>query len=132
MHHYQSGRFFEAETIAKSITNEFPLHQFAWKILGAIFKRTGRITESIIFIYKSVQINPDDAEARNNLGVSLHELGKFKEAEVNFTKAINLEPKYIEAHFNLGNIHKDQGNFDKAIIAYDNARKKMVGRPYKS
>ncbi len=91
MQHYQNGRFFEAETLATTITKEFPLHQFAWKILGAVFKRTGRITESIIFMQKSVQINPKDAEAQNNLGVSLQELGKFDQAEVSFTKAINLD-----------------------------------------
>ena len=121
MQHYQNGRFFEAETLATTITKEFPLHQFAWKILGAVFKETGRITESIIFMKKSVQINPKDAEAQNNLGVSLQELGKFDQAEVSFTKAINLEPNYIEAHSNLGNTYKDQGNFDKAIIAYHKA-----------
>ena len=65
--HFQNGRFIEAETLAKSISKEFPFHQFAWKILGAVFKHTGRINESITFMYKSVQLDPQDAEAHNNL-----------------------------------------------------------------
>ena len=35
--HFQNGRFTEAEILAKSITKEFPFHQFAWKILGVVF-----------------------------------------------------------------------------------------------
>ncbi len=121
MQHFQNGRLIEAETLAISITKEFPLHQFAWKILGAVFKKTGRGSESILIMRKSVQLSPQDAEAHNNLGVALQELGRLKEAEVSYSNAINLEPNYIEAHCNLGNTFKDQGKLDKAIISYDKA-----------
>ena len=50
--HFHNGRFIEAELLAKSITKEFPSHQFAWKILGAVFKQTGRINEAISFMLK--------------------------------------------------------------------------------
>ena len=36
--HYQKGRFNEAEKLAVFITQEFPEHQFAWKVLGVILK----------------------------------------------------------------------------------------------
>ena len=36
LRHYQSRRFNEAEKLAKSITHDFPEHQFAWKALGTI------------------------------------------------------------------------------------------------
>ena len=29
--HFKNERFIEAEILAKSITKEFPLHQFGWK-----------------------------------------------------------------------------------------------------
>ena len=35
LEHYQNGRLNKAEKLALSITNEFPKHQFAWKVLGA-------------------------------------------------------------------------------------------------
>ena len=31
---YQNGRFSDAEKLAKFITQEFPNHQFAWKVLA--------------------------------------------------------------------------------------------------
>ena len=36
LEHYKNGRFIGAEKLAVSITNEFPKHQFAWKVLGAV------------------------------------------------------------------------------------------------
>ncbi len=119
MDYYQNGKLIKVETLAKSITKEFPLHQFAWKILGAVFKQTGRVSESLIFMQESVKLNPHDAEAHNNLGVTLQELGRLKEAEASYIKATTLQTNYIEAHNNLGNTLKDQGKFDKAIAAYD-------------
>ena len=72
------------------------MHQFAWKILGAVFKQTGRISESITYMHKSLLLNPLDAEAHNNYGVTLQELGRLEEAEASYTQAIKLEPNYIE------------------------------------
>ena len=119
--HFKNGRIIEAEVLAKSITKEFPSDQFAWKILGAVFKQTGRINESIIFMHRSVELDPQDAEAHNNLGVVYQELGRLEEAEASYTQAIILQTKYIEAFINLGNVLKDQGKFQKAVNAYKNA-----------
>ena len=39
LEHYQNGRFSDAEKLAVSITKEFPKHQFAWKVLGAVLNK---------------------------------------------------------------------------------------------
>lgn len=48
LEHYQNGRFNDAEKLAVSITNEFPKHQFAWKVLGTVLNQLGRISESLV------------------------------------------------------------------------------------
>ncbi len=80
LEHYQNGRLNNAEKLAVSITNEFPKHQFAWKVLGAVLKQTGRVIDSLTAMQKSVQLAPQDAEAHYNLGVKLQELGRLDEA----------------------------------------------------
>ena len=45
---FKKGRFSESEALAISITKEFPLHQVGWKVLGAIYGRTGKISESLV------------------------------------------------------------------------------------
>ena len=52
--HYQNGRLGDAEKLAVEITKEFPKHPFAWKVLGALFKQTGRRSESLVANQKSV------------------------------------------------------------------------------
>ena len=119
--HYQNGRLNEAENLAISITNEFPMHNFGWKVLGAVLKQTGRINESLIFMDKSVQLAPQDPEVHNNLGVSLQELGRLEEAEASYTQAIILKPDYAEAHSNLGSIFQELGRLEEAVASYTQA-----------
>ncbi|SVE29471.1 uncharacterized protein METZ01_LOCUS482325, partial [marine metagenome] len=65
LEHYQNGRYDDAEKLAISITQEFPNQQFSWKVLGAVFKKTGRISEALVAIQKSVALAPEDAEAHS-------------------------------------------------------------------
>jgi tetratricopeptide (TPR) repeat protein len=111
---YHSGRYGDAEKLAVSITQEFPTHQFAWKVLSSVLKQTGRVSESLVAGQKSVQLMPHDAEAQNNLGNTLEELGRLGEAEASYKQAIALKPDYAEAHSNLGATLKEFGRLDEA------------------
>ena len=119
--HYQNGRLSDAENLAVSITNEFPKHQFGWKVLGALRKQTGGIIDSLKATQKSVQLAPQDAEAHNNLGVTLKELGRLDEALASYTQAIALKPDYAEAHSNLGITLQELGRLDEAVASYAQA-----------
>ena len=121
LEHYQNGRLSDAENFAKSIINEFPLHQFAWKVLGAIHKQAGRINEALTSMLKSVQLAPQDAEAHNNLGVTLQELGRLEEAEASYAQAIFLESKYVEAYSNMGVTLQELGRLEEAKASYSKA-----------
>ncbi|MDA8536873.1 tetratricopeptide repeat protein [Alphaproteobacteria bacterium] len=115
---YQNGRFNEAEKLAVSITNEFPTHQFAWKVLGAVLNQLGRISESVVAKEKAVQLAPNDAEAHYNLGNTLQVLGRLDEAEASYRQAIAVKPDFAEAHYNLGNTLQELGRLDEAEASY--------------
>ena len=118
LEHYQTGRYVDAEKLSLLITQEFPKHQFAWKVLGAALKQMGKINESLAASQKSVQLNQQDSEAHNNLGNTLQELGRLDEAEASYRQAITLKPDYAEAHNNLGVTLKELGRLDEACSAY--------------
>jgi tetratricopeptide (TPR) repeat protein len=118
LRHYQNGRFDDAEKLAVSITNEFPKHQFGWKVLGAVLNQLGRIPESVVAKEKAVKLAPNDAEAHYNLGNTLQELGRLDEAEASYTQAIASKPDYPEAHSNLGNTLQELGRLDEAEASY--------------
>ena len=123
LEYYQNGKYIEAEKLSISITQEFPKHPFAWKVLGAVLKQIGKISESLIAYQKSVQLDPQDAEAYYNLGITLKQMNRLNEAETNYKKAITLKPDFVEAHNNLGitlkqmnRLNEAEKNFRKALI----------------
>jgi tetratricopeptide (TPR) repeat protein/SAM-dependent methyltransferase len=118
---YQTGRYDDAEKLALSITEQFPEHQFAWKILGALLGQTGRISEAVDTNQKVVKLAPQDAEARNNLGNTLKELGRLDEAEASYTQAIALRSNFSDAHSNLGVTLQELGRLEEAEASHREA-----------
>jgi len=121
LEHYQAGRLDDAEKLATSISQDFPKHQFAWKVLGAVLGATGRKSEAVNANQTSVALSPQDAEAHNNLGNTLQELGRLDEALASYTQAIALKPDYAEAYYNLGNTLRELGRLDEALASYKQA-----------
>ena len=121
LEHYRAGRLDDAEKLAISITNKFPKHQFGWKVLGAVLKQTGRVSESLIAKHKALELEPLDAQAHNNLGVTLQELGRLDEAEASYKQATRLKPGFAEAHNNLGGTLQELGRLDEAQASYTQA-----------
>ena len=123
LEHYQNRRFSDAEKLALFITEQFPKHQLAWKVVGAIFGQTGRKIEAIDFQQKAIALNPQDYETHNNLGITLQELGRLEEAVGSFKNAITLNPDYSNTYYNLGiTLHK-LGKFEDASSNYTQAIK---------
>ena len=119
--YYQTKQYDNAEKLAVSITEEFPKHPFSWKVLAAVLKQNGKISESLVAGQKSVQLDPQDAEAYFNLGIVMQELGKLDEAEESYKKAITLKPDFTVAHSNLGVVLKELGKLDEAEESYKKA-----------
>ena len=46
--HYKAGKFADAEKLSLSITQDFPKHPFAWKVLAAVLKQNGKINKSLV------------------------------------------------------------------------------------
>ena len=116
--YYQTGQYVDAEKLSLSITKEFPEHQFAWNVLGAVLKQMGKMDESLVAFKKSVQLNSHDAGAHYNLGTILKLLGKLEEAEACYRQAIKLKPDYAESYNYLANTLKEVGKFDLAEASY--------------
>ena len=59
-----------------------------------------------------IRINPDYAQAYNEIGIILAQKGKLQKSNDFFSKAIQLEPKYKEARNNLlilkSMLHQDE------------------------
>ena len=121
LEHYQTGRFEDAEKVAKNLTQKFPKDIFAWKVLSATFWQTGRKSQGIEISKKTISLSPNDDEAHSNLGVMLLEQGRFEEAEASLINAISLNSKNPKNHYNLGVILKKLGRLKDAELSYEKA-----------
>ena len=86
----------------------------------------GKHDAALVEWRKAVELNPEDARARTNLGVSLAKLGKPSEALPQFEKALALDPDAPETHNSLGAALAATGRLDEAIPHYQKA---LAGNP---
>jgi len=118
---YQSGQYALAEKLAETMTQKHPNHQFGWKVLGVVFRATGRTADAVVANQKALALVPNDAEVHSNLGTVLQELGRLEDAEASYRQAIALKPDYAQAHSNLGNALKDLDRLEDAEASYRQA-----------
>ena len=121
LEHYKKGQHDLAQNVATTLTQHYPNHPFAWKVLGALFIQTGKLQESLVANQKVLEISPNDAETYSNLGITLKKLGRLEEAEASYKKAIAIKPDYSEAHSNLGNTLNELGRLEDAEASYKKA-----------
>ena len=60
------------------------------------------LDDAIKFYEKAIDLNPNFADAYNNIGIVLLEMGQSDDAIKFYQKALEIEPSYAEAHNNLG------------------------------
>ncbi len=77
--------------------------------------------KAFVSFQKSVQLHPENKEARYALGHIYAMQGKLKQAEQEFRAAIKTDETYSEAHTYLGQILASQNKWDEAIESYHQA-----------
>ena len=88
---------------------------------AGINQNMGRLDEAKASYAKVIILKPDNAYARNNLGLILQELGRVDEAEESYRQALALDPGDAEAHNNLGTMLKEMGRLDEALASFRQA-----------
>jgi predicted O-linked N-acetylglucosamine transferase (SPINDLY family) len=78
----------------------------------------------------AIAVQPQYAEAYNNLGVAFRERGRIDDAMACFQKAIALKPDFADAFTNFGIGFKDKGELDHALTCYQAALAYQPGYTY--
>jgi len=79
----------------------------------------GKNVEAISAFDKSIEIDPENADAWYFKGKALCELSKYNEAIQAYDRAVRVDPSYAIAWYDKGQILYEQGEYDEAIKAYD-------------
>src|SRR5436309_15749103 len=75
----------------------------------------GRSADAETAFRKVLELDPDHANAHNNLGDLLQREGKLEAAADEFRRAIENNPDFPQAHFNLGRILVNHANYNEGI-----------------
>lgn len=111
---FNQGRYAEGETLARTMTMNYPQHGFGWKVLGALLKQQGRVAEALVSMQKAALLLPEDAEAYSNLGLTYQEEGRLSDAEASLRRAVAIRPDFAAAYYNLGITLQKAGRLSEA------------------
>jgi len=123
---FSDGHFHDALEVIQSLNITYPNDPLLLNISGACYAGLEKFDKAVEQYTKALSVNPEYAEAHNNLGIALHNLNLLKDAVRSYIAAININPDYAEAHNNLGNAQSKLGQLSEAIKSYESA---LILRP---
>ena len=114
-----SGRYPEAEGVARTLLERQPNVGFLWKIYGVALMRQAK--DALPALQRATQLLPDDAETYYYLGSALQERGYLADAIASYSRALELRPDYCGAMVNLANTLRACGRLNDAVAVYRRA-----------
>jgi spermidine synthase len=78
---------------------------------------------------RAVELLPNDAGLRANLGVGLHDLGAHQPAIQHLRRAVELRPDSADLHYNLGLALQAAGDLETAVSHFRNCLELNPTRP---
>ncbi len=83
--------------------------------------QANRLTEASQVYRQILEIQPNQSQALQGLGLVAQQMERYSEAQKCFSKLIKAEPNKSSAWLSLGNSHQSQGNSREAVEAYKKA-----------
>jgi predicted O-linked N-acetylglucosamine transferase (SPINDLY family) len=118
---HRQGNLADAERCYEDVLQQQPDHLGALHLLGVIALQTQQTERGVELIQKAIGLNPNGAEAHNNLANALMELKRPADALASYDKAIALKPDYAAAHNRRGNALMVLKRPADALASYDKA-----------
>jgi tetratricopeptide (TPR) repeat protein len=117
----QQGDLAAAERNYLEVLALDPNNEFALNLMGVVCNRRNQSQEAVTYLNRALQVNANDPETHNNLGLAFKDLHKFREARWAFEASLELNPKQPQTLNNLGNVLAATDQHDEAIAAFESA-----------
>jgi uncharacterized protein (TIGR02466 family) len=90
--------------------------------LASALRAQGRLAEAQAELERAVAIEPDYADAHNNLGEVHWDQGRAEAAQASWARALAIAPDHAEASYNLATLFYDAGRLEEAIPYFERSR----------
>jgi len=97
-----------------------------WNNLGILSARESKTDEAIAYFQKSLQLNPENAVALQNLGNAYRQKKDWASAKRSLEQALALRPDDAETNYSLGMVYAQTDDTNRA---YQYLRKALDARP---
>jgi tetratricopeptide (TPR) repeat protein len=114
----RANRPEEALKLYESVRDSQSRNAAFWFNLGVLRSKVKDEAGSEQAYRRSLEINSNDLDSLNNLGLVLYRKGQYPEAQVLFDKLAGLNPSSVAAKINLGAASMMAGDLKKAIDAW--------------
>lgn len=111
---HQTGHLDDAETLYKTILDQYPTCPEALHFFGLLVHQRGDSERAIQLIEQALAETPDYFDAYNNLGNIYTKLEELDRAEENYRKALQINPNEASAYNNLGIVLSRLSKFEEA------------------
>lgn len=122
---FQESRFAEARQLCQQVLAADAKNADAWHVLGLVARGDGRLDIAIDCLKKSVALQPDSIESRNNFASALKEAGFLEDAANAYRDALRLRKDDAVLHSNLGSVLNNLKRYEEAKKHLMNAVEKQ-------
>ena len=116
---FKTGDYEFAINKSTILLKKLPNNDLLWNLKGLSLQTIGNIKDSIHCFLKSLNINPKNIAARNNLGNSYKYANHYNLALECFEECIKQDFSYTAAIVNLANLKVIINDYDDAIKLYN-------------
>ena len=119
----KSEKFNEVINDGEKLLKKYPNNVYILNICGLAHQRVNNIEKSILYFNKSINIDPNNTDPKNNLANSFIKKNLYKDAEKLFDEILLSEPKNIAALVNYARLKNILLDFKKSIFLYEQVLK---------
>lgn len=122
-------------SLCKDVVSKSPDKLRPNQNMGSAYTKQGYYDEALVYLNKSLLIDPKDVKSYTNRGAVFYHKRQFQLALNDLDKAIELEPEYFGSYVNRGLVYQELGqhqlafnDFSKALQIKPNLRLGYVSR----
>ncbi len=115
------GEYAQATAVLRQAVASPPADEALFTDLGNSYLRQQMFPRAQQALLRALEINPEQPEAQNLLGLVAVQKNDPVEAEARFRDALRSQPDFAEAHNNLGNVLTGARNYKEAEYHFQRA-----------
>ena len=120
---FKAKRFEDLIGKGRVLIRKFPNQIIFYNITSLAYDAIGKKIDAKNLLKKALELEPNNFNVLNNLGLISANSGENKDAEIYYKKALELRPDFLDAQINFGNLKMSQNQNEEAKKLFISALK---------